>query len=81
MNTFRYSKMDRKGKPNNEKKMRGNRYERFLYMKGYIDAKFESSPSPIILKKWYKNKFGLGKTTLYKDIKELSNLYPGIFWF
>ena len=33
-----------------------------------------------VSKSWYKEKFRLSKTTLYKDKKELTGLYPQIVW-
>jgi hypothetical protein len=78
---FKYAEMDRKGKPSHAQfPYRRIRAERIFFMAGYIEGKLEYTPNPLISRSWYKDKYGLSRATIYKDIKELTTLYPQIIW-
>lgn len=75
---FKYTEMDRRGKSNPG--LRGRRKQRFKYMEGYIEGQLKYTLNPLISKKWYVEKFRVGKTAYYEDKADLSLLYPEILW-
>ena len=75
------SRMDRKGKPAVSKyTYRKGKESRMIYMVGYVEGQLQYGHTAFISKSWYKDKYSLSKSTLYKDIKGLSAMYPQIVW-
>jgi len=72
---------DRRGKRNMSKyTYRKGKESRMIYMTGYIEGQLQHSQHGVVSRSWYRDRYNLSKSTLYKDIKGLSAAYPGLVW-